>query len=386
MSDYLINLVARNQESSATIQPRLFSLYEPAHGFNLFTNTEQLTGNIEESTLATDKDFARLDPGRPGLLDLPRPMVQERFAEDSKLNLREAPETPDHGEIISTHQRASEETRSVAQDSKPAQSTTSVDIPQAWAVPKAPLIPGEAEIPARDETLGRQTPVQTMPDSSHEKRRIVTTTFDQFVVRVPVEEPALPRQSVELNFTKPLNQPSMKPVAKQPPVTRDELTSPIPEAIVPRVDSQRVQVHLEDARSRQTIEPITPSLVRKTATQGATGNVPHVASKKIASALEVEPSRRTIEPIAPSPVIKPATKDVSATIPIIPRVAVAKPRVPGPIYAPAPEPVINVTIGRVEVRATPDVTTTPISKDTRKGSQLMGLDEYLRQRAQGGRR
>lgn len=386
MSDYLTNLVARNQESSATVQPRLFSLYEPAHGFNLFSNTEQLTGDIEESTLPTDKNFAPLDSRRPDLLDLPRGMVQELVAEDSKMNLREAPEAPDHGEIISTHQRASEETRSVTQDSEPAQSTTSVDIPQAWAVPKTPLIPREEETPARDETLGRQTPIQTMPDSSHEKRRIVTTTFDHFVVRVPVEEPALPRQSVEPNFTKPSKQPVMEPVVKQPPVTRDEIASPVPEAIVPRVKSQRVQAHFEDARSQQTIEPITSSLVRKTATQVDTANVPRIESRKVASALEVEPPRRTIEPITPLQVIKPATKDASATIPIIPRIAVAKPRVPDPISAPAPEPVISVTIGRVEVRATPDVTTTPISKDTRKGSQLMGLDEYLRQRAQGGRR
>ena len=51
---------------------------------------------------------------------------------------------------------------------------------------------------------------------------------------------------------------------------------------------------------------------------------------------------------------------------------------------PETEPSINVTIGRVEVRAL-----LPTARPTRKDSKapnLMGLDDYLRQRAQGGKR
>ena len=49
-----------------------------------------------------------------------------------------------------------------------------------------------------------------------------------------------------------------------------------------------------------------------------------------------------------------------------------------------PEPVINVTIGRIEVRATP-VSTQPVHTP-RSTPPVMTLDEYLRRRAEGERR
>ena len=48
-----------------------------------------------------------------------------------------------------------------------------------------------------------------------------------------------------------------------------------------------------------------------------------------------------------------------------------------------PEPVINVTIGRIEVRATP--ASTPQSQKTRSTPPVMTLDEYLQKRSKGDR-
>src|SRR6266566_8766799 len=48
----------------------------------------------------------------------------------------------------------------------------------------------------------------------------------------------------------------------------------------------------------------------------------------------------------------------------------------------APAPMIQVTIGRIEVRATPPPA--PHSQPRRSGPAVMGLDEYLSQRARGG--
>lgn len=47
-----------------------------------------------------------------------------------------------------------------------------------------------------------------------------------------------------------------------------------------------------------------------------------------------------------------------------------------------PVPTIQVTIGRIEVRATPP--STPPSQPPRSGPPVMGLEEYLNQRAKGG--
>ena len=49
---------------------------------------------------------------------------------------------------------------------------------------------------------------------------------------------------------------------------------------------------------------------------------------------------------------------------------------------PAPEPVVNVTIGRIEVRVAPAAQAP--TRQRPEGPKPMGLDHYLRQR--GGRR
>lgn len=50
------------------------------------------------------------------------------------------------------------------------------------------------------------------------------------------------------------------------------------------------------------------------------------------------------------------------------------------------EPIINVTIGRVEVRAAAPATSQLKDRNSTASSKLMSLDDYLRQRAQGGKR
>jgi hypothetical protein len=50
----------------------------------------------------------------------------------------------------------------------------------------------------------------------------------------------------------------------------------------------------------------------------------------------------------------------------------------------APTPTIQVTIGRIEVRATPSPTTTARSQQQRSTPPVMSLDEYLHQRSKGG--
>jgi hypothetical protein len=52
----------------------------------------------------------------------------------------------------------------------------------------------------------------------------------------------------------------------------------------------------------------------------------------------------------------------------------------------AVEPIINVTIGRVEVRAELPTTERQKVRSSTPASRLMNLDDYLRQRAQGGKR
>jgi hypothetical protein len=52
---------------------------------------------------------------------------------------------------------------------------------------------------------------------------------------------------------------------------------------------------------------------------------------------------------------------------------------------PASVPTVQITIGRVEVRATPAPKSNAQPRQQRSAPAAMGLDEYLRQRSQGGR-
>jgi len=55
------------------------------------------------------------------------------------------------------------------------------------------------------------------------------------------------------------------------------------------------------------------------------------------------------------------------------------------IEASAPEPTIQVTIGRIEVRATPPPPAQPPGQQ-RAAPPVMSLDQYLQQRSRGGER
>ncbi len=66
-----------------------------------------------------------------------------------------------------------------------------------------------------------------------------------------------------------------------------------------------------------------------------------------------------------------------------PRHAVAS-RIATSSPMPAPEPVIHVTIGRIEVRA--NTASAPVAQKPRDASPVMALDDYLRGRTEGGRR
>jgi hypothetical protein len=73
---------------------------------------------------------------------------------------------------------------------------------------------------------------------------------------------------------------------------------------------------------------------------------------------------------------------VSAIRPVVPAVPVFSPSLP-PAVAPSP-PSIHVTIGRVEVRATPPPPAG--SRDKPTLPPVMSLEEYLGRRAAGGQR
>lgn len=79
--------------------------------------------------------------------------------------------------------------------------------------------------------------------------------------------------------------------------------------------------------------------------------------------------------------IKPALETTRPAGPVVPVIRGVPPIVSKP--APAPEPTIKVTIGRVEIRA---VNAPERPRAEPKSSKILSLDDYLRQRAKKGGR
>lgn len=107
-------------------------------------------------------------------------------------------------------------------------------------------------------------------------------------------------------------------------------------------------------------------------------SLPQVGAAQ-ASATEFEPARQAVEsgqPLAPAGPL--TTMMAPAIVKLAPRAALADPTP----ASDAPAPVIQVTIGRIEVRATPPAARS--AKTASSSTPLMSLDEYLRRRAKGG--
>lgn len=88
-------------------------------------------------------------------------------------------------------------------------------------------------------------------------------------------------------------------------------------------------------------------------------------------------ARRSSETKAIQPQMMPVAEKKRPNVPETP--------VPTPEAAPPPMPTVHVTIGRIEVRATPPPATTAQAQRQKPAPTVMSLDDYLHQQAKGGR-
>lgn len=129
----------------------------------------------------------------------------------------------------------------------------------------------------------------------------------------------------------------------------------------------------QDEAGEQVVAPrLQPS------TNAAAARVDSTAHDIVASERSVESAKHSIESTKKTLVVRPRVA------------AVVEPRrerddSPSLLQSPAPEPppVINVTIGRIEVRATTAASNAPRRTEP-SAKPLLSLDEYLRRRAKGG--
>jgi hypothetical protein len=183
--------------------------------------------------------------------------------------------------------------------------------------------------------------------------------------------------------------PDLEPIA--PPVSRPKTirrasrnAEPSPEDIVPGPASKRRESRSVPVQIEANVEPVAPELRKNDSRAGQRESSSRRARASEAPTLVSQLSTSDSPPKNPS-IVRPAAtvqtiRTVEAVIPAI-RSFTQFPRT----LAPASAPAINVTIGRVEIRATSPAPLPP-QRARPKSANVLSLEEYLRRRASGGSR
>ena len=354
MRDYLTNLAARNLDSTPVIKPRLASLFEPLSVVGpLFPRlgragdrAETIAAHYESVTDALTQPAVDQDPGtEPPLSSLPATL----------LTIGKEPSDPTGSEApapVSDQQH------------KPVATTMKLAEP-------APRIPKETA----DDTGNRNQSDSESRSSEEGPRKIVIPA-----ISVPVsaessyrDEPGWPEKVSEATR----NEVAVTLVAHTRETRRPKESAQRQNKLVERRDSESLNESRGQDRSAaikafsQDDRSSLQSLVVPRATMETirAERGPRSSSSKESAAPGGAAMRTPIASIKPHQDSRARVTDTADDEPT----------------GPEAQPSINVTIGRVEIRALLPTTSRP-SKKTSESPKLMGLDDYLRQRAQGGKR
>jgi hypothetical protein len=198
-----------------------------------------------------------------------------------------------------------------------------------------------------------------------------------FVEQLPITQPSEKLAPMPLSIPTPRRSVFREPEQTVPETSRARKileTSPEPEAAVqPRIFPRATPTLREDKPSNSTRR-------RSDVIKSPLRDVIATASHEVSAREETPPQESAV---ASKPVVMPELRKheslkrsgVQAIVPTIRPL----PSVP-PTPKPKPEPTINVTIGRVEVRAVPP----PAQQRAKpKPATVLSLEDYLRQRAKG---
>lgn len=353
MSDYLTNLAARSREQFPTIRPRLTSLFEPVDGFGVFLPEPQPVANRFESKISgapvAGDELGIPSPGTPAPepLNLPRAEIESRIEDGSPTTVvsRTRLLEKDHQTVFPVRQiGAAEEGQTLS----PSERDPSIVAPKASEMPSvaSPMrqIQPPIESPAKAEALIPKIEIRTV--SPPVKDRAVEPVSAQFPVPPEPLESTQLKEPVKSNVPRRLGDERVEdgPHVEAHAVRRDEMRRD-PPVLVPRVRLEANSFPGERERS---------SIIAGT--------------------------------ISPSPASRRRPTVRASSVPVAPRVRSSERPAEEAIRPESVEPVINVTIGRVEIRAVSDPASQPKAGGTKTPSTLMGLDDYLRRRAQGGGR
>jgi hypothetical protein len=375
MSDYLSNLAARSLNATEVIQPRLRSLFEPSQIASVPTVGQSINIGLEEadrvftpSKTDFELDFTR-ESSKSSLnnpkSDVPFPPSSREGTQNLK-SVNELHQLPDSLTRMQVDRDRPLSPPSIPFTVQPADTRIEPPPTQPTVTPTTASSEIQAALPNRTPEL------QTSPQRELIIERIIERVASPDKPQAPtlLSPQSSPIQTTELLQT--VSEPLSKTVPREPDPERPTLNPVV---------------------SRQTIDTGHSSLITSS---------PKRQSHLLESVVQRIVTERVVSPVEPlakvTPHIQPSSSpttipSTSATVVVQPQVMpYVEPKASAPTQVtatPEPMPTIQVTIGRIEVRATPPPT--PPSQRQREtlprsAPPVMSLDEYLNQRAKGGGR
>jgi hypothetical protein len=335
MSDFLSNLVIRSLGAAPVIQPRLPSLFEPSTpyaGSPAATPGGWDEGRREAPAETAFEDVevapvhAAVDPFRVSAA----PRRDETPASRGAAHERQAP-------VVEDRNLRAAATRS-------AEAGTELEAPP-------PVVdPFLAHKPSREPANRRADPVPTPP-----------------ALKLPAGDfiaPSALQETVATALNRSTAQPQGPAILRTKSENPERASSELREAktAAPRESHETTEAHAKSVR-----------VELREAKTAAPRESHETTESRPKSVVRVEPASSRIRDSAPR---------VTAAIepPGTPRFEFARPVPPSRVASP-PEPTIQVTIGRIEVRAVSPQASTP---KERPASPVMSLNDYLRQRSKRG--
>jgi hypothetical protein len=408
MSDYLTNLAARSLESTPAIQPRLTSLFEPVRGLNLALPE---TGLIAERLAGfEDADPVDVAPDRRVNTLLIEPPASSRQAAES------SPGEARTQHISEPKQRLAGFDQVTVDDVVPDRRSNNFPIePPASSRPTTQS--GEVN-DARPENIGERSPRLSEPERPATSPAIKPTLQTLPLPERKPDETGNPESNVAHAAPSPEKPgaPIVVPVIafssvheradREVETSAEGARRALAEIDIPA--SGKTRETSQPALKPQQHKPIEP-VISEARNEPRPDNKPkaiapldqvqqerHPTSRVVVPRVVIEPPRaqQNQPPAAlvrnpPSPAVSKVTKSSTSPndLPMGSRARRSADLDTQPVRADeAVEQVINVTIGRVEIRAELPTTTRQKVRSSKPSSSLMSLDDYLRQRAQGGKR
>ena len=362
MADFFGNLLMRSGAShvGAILQPRLPALFESTQGADELP-APQADALIREVAPAYDSTFA--EPAKPKdiaatareeqreSLELPKHPATKKTGKPGALSTPELPQLPAHISQIIPATRAPEENVHLPQDQLPERSAIKkADQPGALSTLEQPRLPAQT---------GQRTPTTAMPDEkpAHPSAAIAQSLQPQtqpkpgsiVSARIPKEDRLLfDRQTPQVEPG-----PGARASIEQGPIFRAEPAAETGSAPA-RESGNMPQAGKSRINARQATGQVLQS-ISNGARQGAVESSSPGEAESL-SPIRDASVRRVLKAMAlpAQPVSTPASRE--------------------------PETLVQVHIGRIDVRAVPPPTIAPPPTRSASAQPKMSLEDYLRQR------